>query len=619
MPRSQHSFRENFTAWVRRFLLSWLSAVLLEYLLIGKDLQALDRLDGIAVMSFPRLILVTLLLASALWAISLRLNIARYERFGCASVFAVLSAIMLTHNFSWAMLVFSALVFAVLIVYGILGHRNEPAIPENSQKSHWVFPVITAILALAVFCVISIWTVCRVLTFFSPDYDFGIFSQMFYYMKETGLPLTTLERSGLLSHFAVHISPIYYLMLPVYWLFPHPITLQILQAAVITSAVIPMWLIGKQRGLSGFQRTLLCALLLLLPTTAGGAYYDLHENCFLLPLLLWLMYAFDRRSIGLTILFAVLTLAVKEDAAVYVAIAGLYSFVRAAANYDKTRARELYLSAAVFCLSLVWFFLATGYLANQGDGVMTYRYKNFDYDGSGSLIAVVKAVLLCPGKLMYECTKEPDRLTYIAQTLIPLLGLPLLTRKYERYLLLIPYFLVNLMPAWQYQYNIFFQYSFGSCAFLLYLCAVNLADIRWKTPRFWAAIGAVAVSCGFFFSLITPEMTDMHGLYQENKAYYQSISETLEQIPDDASVTAHTFYTVPLSQRKIIYDIRYCERQQLLSTDYVVVKKSSTKDFANQKLNVDGFAGLEELLLENGYTCTVTQGSLRIYEKTPQP
>lgn len=616
MQPPRHSFRQHFTAWIRHLLLAWLGAALLEYLLLGQNLQSLDRLDGIAAMSFLRLILVTLLLAGALWAISLRLCIARYERFGCAVVFAVLSAVMLSNNFSWAMLVFSALVFAVLMVYGFLGHRDEPAVSENFQKSHWVFPIITAILALAVFCVISIWTVCRVLTFFSPNYDFGIFSQMFYYMKETGLPLTTLERSGLLSHFAVHISPIYYLMLPVYWIFPHPITLQILQAVVITSAVIPMWLIGKQRGLCGLQRTLLCALLLLLPTTAGGVSYDLHENCFLLPLLLWLMYSLDRRSIGLTALFTVLTLAVKEDAAVYVAIAGLYSFVRAAANYDKTRIRELCLSAAVFCLSLVWFFLATGYLASQGDGVMTYRYNNFDYDGSGSLIAVVKAVLLCPGKLMYECTKEPDRLTYIAQTLIPLLGLPLLTRKYERYFLLIPYFLVNLMPAWQYQYNIFFQYSFGSSAFLLYLCAVNLADIRWKTPRFLAAMGAVAVSCGFFFSLITPEMTDMHNLYRENKAYYQSVSEVLEQIPDDASVTAHTFYAVPLSQREIIYDIRYCERQQLLSTDYVVVKKSSAKDFANQKLNVDGFEDLEELLLESGYTRCLTQGSLIIYKQT---
>ncbi len=615
MSRSKYINRQDLSAWVRHFLLAWLCGVFVEYLLISQRLKALDQLEGIAAMSLTRLILVTLILSGALWAISLRLNIARFERFSCAGVFGLLSIVTLANNFSWALFVFCLLILAVLVVYGIRGHQCEPPLPDRSEKSHWLFPVITAVLALAVFCVIAVWTVCRVLTFSSPNYDFGIFSQMFYYMKETGLPFTTVERSGLLSHFAVHVSPIYYLMLPFYWLFPYPVTLQILQAAVITSAVIPMWLIGKQRGLSGLQRTLLCALLLLLPTTAGGAYYDLHENCFLLPLILWLMYAFDRRSIFMTLLFAVLTLMVKEDAAVYVAIAGLYVCVRTAVNFDKKRTRELILAAGVFCLALLWFFLATGYLKNQGDGVMTYRYKNFDYDGSGSLITVVKAVLLCPMKLMYECTKEPDRLTYIAQTLIPLLGLPLLTRKYERYFLLIPYLLVNLMPAWQYQYNIFFQYSFGSCAFLLYLCAVNLADIRWKTPRFAASVCAVAVSCGFFFSLITPEMAETHRLYQESKTYYQNIAGALEQIPDDASVTAHTFYVVPLSQRKVIYDIRYCDRQQLLSTEYVALRKTSTKDFANKKLNVNGFAELESLLLSNGYTLYLSQGSLLIYQK----
>ena len=111
-----------------------------------------------------------------------------------------------------------------------------------------------------------------------------------------------------LSHFAVHVSPSYYVLLPFYCIVPHPGTLQVMQAVVIASAVIPMWLIGKRHGLHPLLRTLLCLVLLLLPTTAGGASYDIHENCFLLPLILWLMYAFDRRSILLTLLFAVLTL-----------------------------------------------------------------------------------------------------------------------------------------------------------------------------------------------------------------------------------------------------------------------------------------------------------------------
>ena len=108
-----------------------------------------------------------------------------------------------------------------------------------------------------------------------------------------------------------------------------PETLQVLQATVITSAVIPLWKLGKHHGLSGLQRTLLCAVLLLYPAFSGGTGYDIHENCFLTPLLLWLFYGIDRKNTSLTAIAAALTLTVKEDAAVYVAVIGLWLVVKA--------------------------------------------------------------------------------------------------------------------------------------------------------------------------------------------------------------------------------------------------------------------------------------------------
>ena len=42
-------------------------------------------------------------------------------------------------------------------------------------------------------------------------------------------------------------------------------------------------------------------------------------------------------------------------------------------------------------VSVLYFLLVTDFLAEQGDGVMTYRYANFMYDGSDSLLTVVKA------------------------------------------------------------------------------------------------------------------------------------------------------------------------------------------------------------------------------------
>lgn len=248
-----------------------------------------------------------------------------------------------------------------------------------------------------------------------------------------------------------------------------------------------------------------------------------------------------------------------------------------------------------------WFCLVTVYLAKHGDGVMTYRYQNFLYDGSSSLLTVIKAVILCPMKAIYECV-DREKLRFIALTLLPLLGIPLLTRRYERYLLLIPYILVNLMPDYSYQHSIFFQYTFGSTAFLLYVTVVNLADWRIDWLRVAALGAAVAVSFVCFYRFIVPK-----GMYYPRQAMaqhqrYEAIRNTLEEIPEDAAVAAGTFYASYLSKREILYDIRYCTLAHLLECAFIVIDFSAPGDYEKfATLEGNGLENLLALLKDNGY------------------
>ena len=297
---------------IRRMLLSWLLAVTVEYGLLPGGLRDLTGLEGLAQMSLPRVMGLTCGIAVLLTGSSFFFRSGKLERWSAAAVFAVLAVTALGASFSWAFLAACGSVLGSLVVFALYGWDKtpEPAArpPKASKACLWG----TAVLAGAFFLLVSAWTVGRVYSFSSPTFDFGIFSQMFYNMKESGLPITTVERDGLLSHFAVHVSPIYFSLLPFYWLVPTPATLQVLQAAVITSAVIPLWKIGKHHGLTGAQRMLVCAVLLLYPAFSGGTSYDIHENCFLTPLILWLLYGTDKKSITITAIAAVLTLMVKE-------------------------------------------------------------------------------------------------------------------------------------------------------------------------------------------------------------------------------------------------------------------------------------------------------------------
>ena len=599
--------------WIRRVLLAWLVAAAAEYALLPGELRNLSGLSGLSAMSMGRLLLV------GTGAFCMVVLLSKFipesaERWMIAAGGAALSLLALASSFTWPFLAACLLVLVVLALYGLLGWNGggfTRGIRHPEAKGYrWA----AALTATVFFLIVSIWTVARVFSFSVPTFDFGIFSQMFHSMKTTGLPITTVERDGPLSHFAVHVSPIYYLMLPFYCMVPHPAALQVLQAAVLASAVIPLWKLGKHQGLSPLLRLLLCGVLLLYPAYAGGAAYDLHENAFLTPLILWLFYGIDRKSIGVTAVAALLTLMVKEDAAVYVAVIALYLLLRSLLSKD--RKWGLVMGCVLLIGALGWFAAVTGYLAEHGDGVMTYRYKNFMYDGSGSLLTVVKSVLLCPMKAVFECV-DPEKLEFIALTLLPLGCLPLLTRRYERYILLIPYLLVNLMSDYQYQHDIFFQYTYGATGCLMYLTLVNLADIRLERMRLVALGVAAVIGLSCFTAQIMPKVGRYTGKVFTYHGYYEQLRQVLDTVPEDATVAATTYYTTYYSNRDTLYDVRYSSLDHMLGCEYIVVGVTDSNCLKKYKTaDRSGYENLVDLLLEEGYVLTAAyEGKLEIYQR----
>lgn len=604
---------------IRWIFLGWLLAVFTEYMLLPESLQDLRGLTCLAQMNLARVLtvcgIVTLLLV--IRSVFLKPNPAM--RWAIPALFLALMLQALPASYTPAFLAACLLVLAVLTVYALRGWNGRPEPVVMPQPTQPVYLWVTGILTVGFFLLISLWTAGRVAVIGTSTYDFGLFAQMFHNMNETGLPMTTLERDTWLSHFDVHVSPIYYLMLPIYNLLPHPITLQVLQAAVMASAVISLWKLAGRYGLNDGLRTALCAVLLLYPAFGCGASYDLHENCFLTPLLLWLLYGITVGSTPITAISALLTLMVKEDAAVYVAVVALWLLVRTLLRWKSAERKNLITAALLLIGSLLWFFLATNHLATNGDGVMTYRYDNFMYNNSGSLITVIFAVIMNPMKAIYECV-DPEKLEYIAMTLLPLLGLPLLTRRYERYILLIPYILINLMSDYQYQHSIWFQYNFGSLALLFYLTAVNLADLKVEWHRSLPLAMALIICASSFHKSAYPRIEYYGKTAIVNYDYYQYIRDTLDLIPEDASVTATGYYTTHLSDREIIYDMRYTTREHLLETDYIVMNTVSRKEYDKYATGGkdNGLENLIAILERNGYVpFAEIEGLLVIYRKLP--
>lgn len=429
-----------------------------------------------------------------------------------------------------------------LVVWYTVG-KYELKVPN------WMKKCFIAVLVLSAAFMLTFTAAAMAMRYFNlytPCFDFGIFTQMFENMKDGLGAVTTVERNTELSHFAVHFSPAYYLMLPVYILFPHPITLQIMQGVFVTSGIIPVYLIARKYGFTKFHSSLLCAVYALYPAFTGGCTYDIHENCMLPVFLLWLIWAIEKNRLIPMAVFALLTLSVKEDAAVYVAVIGLYLIL----SDRELRIRKA--GGALLIGAVLYFIAVCAYINSQGLGVMEWRYSDYIYSSGSGFIAVIYSVISNPAYVLANLFSG-EKLIFALQTVGVLGFMPLISKKLARYVLLIPFVLINLMPSYTYQHSVYFQYVFGSCAILIWLYIMNVSQISANKAKCFTVFSLVTCAVAF--------ISTMSGVAQnfiiKEAEVKSAVISYLEQLPDieGESITANTYFIAPLYKQKELYTI----------------------------------------------------------------
>ncbi len=470
---------------------------------------------------------------------------------------------------------------AVIVVYSLLWgwfiHNQPKGLREWKPRWRTVWG-ISILLGILCGSVIALTTCYRYLTFSSPNFDFGLFVNMFYHMKEEGVPLCTSERDVLLSHFAVHISPIYYVLLPFYAAFPSPMTLQIGQAVVIASGVVPMVLLCRRLGLSEKCTIGMAFLYACYPALTTGCHYDLHENCFLTPLLLWLFYSCECRKYWWTYLCALLVFMVKEDAAVYIAVFALYLI---ASGKNRKHGLVLFvLSVLYFGVALWMLQVRSAYYAQvyaDGSpnppigGPMTDRYQNLILDPVDGIFGVVKTAVVDPGYVLTQMFgtngNSGEKVVYFLQLLLPVGFLPLYTHKPSRWLLMTP-ILINLLTQYAYQYDIGFQYHFGIAAFLLYASALNANEQQPSLRRVMIGVAVANCLCFYLLYALSP-CINYRNAWESGKDTYIQMENVLDAVPADASVCCSTFLVAHLADRYEVYEFEYHGIKN--DTDYIVL------------------------------------------------
>lgn len=459
-----------------------------------------------------------------------------------------------------------------------------------------------AVLALAaVFAAAGAYlTYFKYRTFTEATFDLGIFTQMFENMAKTGLPLTTVERGKELTHFAVHFSPFFYLLLPGYLLFRHPVYLFIVQSLGVCLGAFPVFRIAKKLGYTPTASLLFSLVYLCYPTMLNGCFRDFHENKFLAVLVLYLMlFIIERNNVG-TAVFAALTLSVKEDAALYVFAAALFIILT----------REKKLRGVILLIAAGGYFVfASKMITVFGGEPMVSRFANYCLDGGEGMLSVIKTCVFDIGYLILKVFTQ-DKLVFVMWTCVPLL-FGFLSGRAGNCVLLMPAVVINLMSDWIYQYNVDFQYTYGSCAMMI--AAVMLAWSERSADEDGMPGGkgdhrrpliSLMLCVVFTFSLMFGKASRYSVEYFLHRESYAEAQKVVDMIPRGAAVSAgdfvvpHLYYIDDLQSFPAIYG-------RLKKTEYILV------DMRHLSAEFDPY-----VFMDGEYELAESGGFLELWRKT---
>ncbi len=483
---------------------------------------------------------------------------------------------------------FSILAVGVIVAITMLYVKNSKAEIFFNIKSKNLIILLIAVIFGTLSMSIGIM---RIATYSSPNYDFGIWCNMFHHMKEGFLPITSCERDRLMSHFCVHFSPIYYVLLPIYCIFPSPYTLNISQTLILYSGIIPMVMLMQRKRIDKLTIVLFSAIYATYPVISASSFYDIHENCFLLPLLLWVFYCYEQCKAVPFFVFSAITLLVKEDAFIYLVIFAVYIL------FDRKDFKKAPILIVAAC---IYFGVTAALMKKYGLGIMSDRFSNLTLDDEG-LFGVVKTAFTNPAyffsQIFLTRDENSDKIKYVAELFFPLCFMPFMTKKTSRFLLISPV-LINLITTYVYQYEIAKQYTFGISAFLIYASILSVEE-KDKLSRRYICTTATVMSVILCLSLCIPKLRGYTDTYKAEKEDYRKIEQILDKIPEDASVSISTFLLQKISDRDLVYELEYHEKPD---TDYMIVdERYLTKELEDKYISkyieagykvVDGYEGL---------------------------
>ena len=354
--------------------------------------------------------------------------------------------------------------------------------PQPLPRTRWFWVAMGFVTAMAV--LFSVYFIKYLLlqqdAFVSPAEDLGIMNQAVWSLTHGQLlhesicnivSDTNCAGLGGYSRFAIHFEPILFPISLLYALWPGPKLLMIVQTLVVASGAFPAFWLARLRLRNEWAGVLVAAIYLLFPELQQAEAFYFHAVTLTAALLLFTLYfMYTRRTLWIFV-FAVLSMACKEEIPMVIAMFGLWTILFQ--HRWRTGLGLVGIALAWVGVALLIFHI----YSPAGHPLLESRYS---YLGKGP-VDILRNILLHPLSLLKAHVLETEHNRYLRLLFVPTGYLALLAPWV--WIMAVPSIALNLLSSDRNMYLGVFQYSAEIVPVLIFSTIEALVLVFWLAQR----------------------------------------------------------------------------------------------------------------------------------------
>ena len=438
------------------------------------------------------------------------------------------------------------------------------------------------------------------------------------------------------SRFAIHFEPMLFPVSLLYVVWSSPKTLLVIQTLIVACGAFPAFWLARLRLRNELAAVAIALVYLLYPAQQQATIFEFHAVTFTASLLLFTLYfMYTRRTVWLFV-FAILSMACKEEIPLVIAFFGLWSII------FQQRWRS---GLGLVLLSIGWVGVALWayrHFSPTGHPLLASRYA---YLGNGP-VEIVRNILLHPRSLIYQHVLERYHLLYLRILLSPVGYLPLLAPWIL--VLAVPSIAINLFSSDPNQYLGIFQYNAEIVPILIFATIEAIVVIIWALQWFinlihernehqqnqpgeqslastrsldhWLRPVMLVILIGFVLFNVVREDYPYGSLpFSRGFSWPQITAHTalaqrfINKIPASASVSAQSSLIPHISERNSIYLFPYQDD----SAEYIFL---DTTSFYYPLQSISFISQVKKVILSGNYGVVAAQdGYLLLKRGLPSP